>query len=202
MESSTIIHSFRKYPYIIGGVLGSLCLLGLIFSSSQRLPRQKLALEQLEQKIKLYESNLSAANGIDADIQALKETVDGIEPLIVNPKDTTKLFSFFLDLEKRSQVKMENPVLLEIVPTATTPAKAALKTEGVFKTVLLKYQVNLQGSLTNILSYMQEMNLMRKDDPQDCYSRITECSLSRNSQEGHAQALNAQITLCILGKQT
>lgn len=202
MESSTIINSFRKYPYIIGGVLGSLCLLGLIFSSSQSLPRQKLALEQLERKIKLYESNLSAANGIDADIQTLKEAVDRIEPLIVNPKDTTKLFSFFLDLERRSQVKMENPVLLEIVPATATPAKAALKTEGILRTVLLKYQINLQGSLTHILSYMQEMNLMRKDDSQDCYSRITECSLSRNSQEGYAQGLNAQIILCILGKQT
>lgn len=202
MEPSTLLSSFRKYPYILGGLLGSVCLLGLIIHSSQSIPRQKLELEQLERKIKLYESNLSAANGIDSDIQVLKERVERAERFIVKPQDTTKLFSFFLDLEKRSQVKMENPVLLEVVSTPLTPAKAALKTDGILKTVLLKYQVNLHGSLIPILSYMQAMNLMREEDSQDCYSRILECSLSRNSQAGKGDMLNAQIILCILGKQT
>lgn len=202
MEQNRLLIIFRKYPYIVGGMLASICLLGLIVSASQTIPRRKLALEDLEKKMKHYEANLSAASGIETDSLALKAIVDRIDSLLVNPNDTTKLFSFFLDLEKRNQVKMENPILLEIVPALLTPAKAALKTESYPKTVLLKYQVSLQGSLTHILSYMQSMNLMKKEDMQDCYSRITEFHLSRNSQDESLKGLNAQILLSILGKQS
>lgn len=202
MEKSHILRIFRKYPYIAWGMAVSICLLGLILGTSQARPQKKLVLEDLKNKMKHYEANLSAAAGIDTDSLALKAIVDAIEPLLINPKDTTKLFSFFLDLEKRTQVKMENPVLLEMVPSPLTPAKAALKTEHSQQTVLLKYQVNLQGPLTHILSYMQEMNLMRKEDAQDCYSRITEVHLSRNPQDDSGLGLNAQIFLTILGKKS
>lgn len=201
MEQNRFLIIFRKYPYIAGGVIASLCLLGLIVRVSQNIPKKKLALEDLEKKIRHYEVNLNAASGIDADSLALKAIVEGIDPLLISPKDTTKLFSFFLDLERRTQVKMENPVLLEIVPTLLTPEKAALKTDSFEKTVLLKYQINLQGHLSHILSYMQEMNLMKKEDTQDCYSRITEVHLSRNPQDASGDGLNAQMLLTILGKQ-
>ncbi len=201
MEQNRFLIIFRKYPYIAGGVIASLCLLGLIVRVSQNIPKKKLALEDLEKKIRHYEVNLNAASGIDADSLALKAIIEGIDPLLISPKDTTKLFSFFLDLERRTQVKMENPVLLEIVPTLLTPEKAALKTDSFEKTVLLKYQINLQGHLTHILSYMQEMNLMKKEDTQDCYSRITEVHLSRNPQDESGDGLNAQMFLTILGKQ-
>jgi hypothetical protein len=201
MEQNRFLIIFRKYPYIAGGVIASLCLLGLIVRVSQNIPKKKLALEDLEKKIRHYEVNLNAASGIDADSLALKAIIEGIDPLLISPKDTTKLFSFFLDLERRTQVKMENPVLLEIVPTLLTPEKAALKTDSFEKTVLLKYQINLQGHLNSILSYMQEMNLMKKEDTQDCYSRITEVHLSRNPQDASGDGLNAQMLLTILGKQ-
>ncbi len=202
MEQNRFLIIFRKYPYIVGGIIASFVLLGLSVSASQTILKKKLALEGLEKKMKHYELNLSAASGLEADSLVLQSIVDKIEPLLINPKDTTKLFSFFLDLEKHTQVKMENPVLLEVAPTLLTPEKAALKTERFTQTVLLKYQINLQGPLTHILSYMQEMNLMKKEIAQDCYSRITEVHLSRNPQDESGNGLNAQILLTILGKQS
>ena len=119
MEQNRFLIIFRKYPYIAGGVIASLCLLGLIVRVSQNIPKKKLALEDLEKKIRHYEVDLNAASGIDADSLALKAIVEGIDPLLISPKDTTKLFSFFLDLERRTQVKMDNPVLLEIATLAS-----------------------------------------------------------------------------------
>lgn len=193
---------FKKYPFIIGGVILSFISCMLAVSLFQVLIEKNNKIVFLHDNLNLYQKNANDCQGIEQDNKIAEELVESARKKLLLSEDTTTVFSFFLDLEKQTGVSMKDPVLLGFLPVLKSESPKTQKMETFIHTKIARYQVTVSGYLENVLNYVQLLNCMESNSKTDFFSRCAELNIQKDNTSQEPNKVVADITIYILGRES
>ena len=200
METSTLTSFLKKYPLIWGGVLLSCMSVFLILNTLSGISDKKINIMALQEQLQIYQKNIQASSHLTEDIESIQNLAKEASQSLIQARDTTKIFSFFLKLEKKTAVQMKDPVLLGVIPVLKNSEDINQIIQPVIKTTIARYQIDLSGHLKNIFDYVQELNAMDGKGEDDYYSRLVELDIQRDIGTKEPNMVSASLVLYILGR--
>jgi hypothetical protein len=193
-ETPSYLAWIRRYPQMAwGGLACCILAVGWVHLLGW-IPQARNDHERYQAQLHMMHQSMTQAQGLEADLMALDAHMPAVQASLMQPQQKTRIFSYFLELEKGAAVRMSDPVQLEVTPPPDTHSWGRQK--RFLNTVIIKYKLKINGPLPNILQYMHSI------DQGDYYSRITGVKLTRPLvPNATPQDLEALIDIDILGQQ-
>lgn len=194
MNTKDLVFIIKKYPYMVAGGALFVLFFMLWLVTPDTVSQREQKIKQLRSELALMNQNEAQAKTLAQDLDALKKLTLTIESHLMDPSDTTDIFSYFIDIEQAITLEMADPVQKGIFPTPDTLAKQKSAIKPALDLAIIQYQLQTKGSLFKTLQFLDALKRGQY------YTRITELTISR-PKRSDSKDLESSITLNILGKQ-